>query len=63
MIQLDYRAETQAMIKPEERTQNKVERSTSTTTASITSRVCHWLTPILYLLGRRLVLPLYFRRL
>lgn len=63
MIQLDYREQTQAMTKPEKHSEHMLERSSSTKTASITSHVCHWLTPILYLLGRRLVLPLYFRRL
>jgi hypothetical protein len=37
--------------------------STSAKVAPVTSHVCHWLTPILYPLGRRFVLPFYFRQL
>lgn len=39
------------------------ETSTSAKVAPITSRVCHWLTSILYPLGRHIVLPSFFRRL
>jgi 1-acyl-sn-glycerol-3-phosphate acyltransferase len=60
MIQLDYREHTQSMTTEAEHTP---ETSTSTKVAPVTSRVCHWVTPILYLLGRRIVMPLYFRQL
>ena len=60
MIQLESRKHTQAKTTPAEHTP---EMSTSAKVAPVTSRVCHWLTPILYFLGRRLVLPFYFRQL
>jgi 1-acyl-sn-glycerol-3-phosphate acyltransferase len=60
MIQLDSREYTQAMIAVAQKTP---EVSTATKAAAVTSHVCHWLTPILYPLGRRVVLPLYFRHL
>lgn len=69
MIQLDSRKQTEVMTKlaePEVMTKSAEptpERSSSAKAAPVTSRVCHWLTPILYALGRRLVLPLYFRHL
>jgi 1-acyl-sn-glycerol-3-phosphate acyltransferase len=60
MIQLDSRDRTQITT---ELANFTGEKSTSPQTATITSRVCHWLTPILYPLGRRVVLPSYFRHL
>lgn len=60
MIQLDSREHTQAMTTPAE---HMPETSTAAKVAPVTSRVCHWLTPILYPLGRHIVLPFYFRRL
>jgi 1-acyl-sn-glycerol-3-phosphate acyltransferase len=66
MIQLDSRQHTQAMATPAEPTP---ETSTMTkaapvaSVAPVTSQVCHWLTPILYPLGRYVLMPLYFRRL
>jgi len=73
IIQLDSCEDTQAMTKsaealPEMPTSAKSiesipEMSTSSKVAPVNSRVCHWLTAILYPLGRRILLPLYFRRL
>ncbi len=60
MIQLESREHTQAKTTPTEHTP---EMSTSAKVVPVTSRVCHWLTPILYFFGRRLVLPFYFRQL
>lgn len=60
MIQLESREHAQAKTTPTEHTP---EMSTSAKVVPVTSRVCHWLTPILYFLGRRLVLPFYFRQL
>lgn len=60
MIQLDSRDRTQVTTELAEYT---CVKSTSPQAAPITSRVCHWLTPILYPLGRRVVLPSYFRHL
>jgi 1-acyl-sn-glycerol-3-phosphate acyltransferase len=62
MIQLESRERTQLMTIPVEHTV-ETETSTSAKAASVNSRVCHWLTPILYFLGRRVVLPFYFRHL
>ncbi len=76
MIQLDIRTHSQAMTTsaeptpetptlavPEKSTLAAPETSTLAKAAPVTSRVCHWLTPILYPLGRRIVMPFYFRRL
>lgn len=60
MIQLDSRDRTQITTELAEYTCLK---PTSPQAVPITSRVCHWLTPILYPLGRRVVLPSYFRHL
>jgi 1-acyl-sn-glycerol-3-phosphate acyltransferase len=60
MIQLDSRDRTQVTTELANFTGVKL---TSSQTVPITSRVCHWLTPILYPLGRRVVLPSYFRHL
>lgn len=60
MIQLHSRQHTQAMATPIEPTP---ETSTLAKVAPVTSHVCHWLTPILYSLGRYLLMPFYFRRL
>lgn len=57
MIQLYSREQTQAMTAQTEHTQ---EISNSAKVAPVTSRVCHWLTPILYPLGRHFVIPFYF---
>lgn len=62
MIQLDSREHTQVMTKPEEYTLEK-EKFTPAKAAPVTSRVCHWLTPILYPLARRVLMPFYFRHL
>ncbi len=61
MMQLEYRERTPVMTAPVE--QKTPEPSTSAKVAPVTSRICHWLAPILYPLGRRVVLPFYFRRL
>jgi 1-acyl-sn-glycerol-3-phosphate acyltransferase len=78
MIQLGSRKRTPVMTqliehtKPVERTkpveqtqpvEKALEPSSLAKATPVTSRVCHWLTPILYLLGRRIVMPFYFRRL
>lgn len=60
MIQLDSRKDTQPMTKSVEQ---PPEVSASAEVAPVTSRVCNWLTAILYPLGRRIVLPFYFRKL
>jgi len=60
MIQLDTRERTQVMTKLAEHTP---EQSIPAKAAPVTSRVCHWLTPILYPLGRRVLMPFYFRHL
>jgi 1-acyl-sn-glycerol-3-phosphate acyltransferase len=60
MIQLETREKAQAVTTSAE---HMPKMSTSTKAASVTSRVCHWLTPILYPLGRWVIMPLYFRRL
>lgn len=60
MIQLDSRDRTKAMTKP---TPSLPEVSTPAKVAPVTSRVCHWLTPVLYFLGRRIVMPFYFGQL
>src|SRR4028118_1327101 len=62
MIQLDSREHTQSMTVTES-VEHPLEMSTSAKVAPVTSHVCHWLTPILYFLGRRFVLPFYFRQL
>lgn len=66
MIQLDSRERTQITTKPTQQippTENISQPSTPAKTTSVNSRVCHWLPPILYPLGRRVVLPFYFRHL
>ena len=60
MIQLDTREQAQAITTPAEQAP---ETSTLAKVAPVNSRVCHWLTSIMYPLGRRLVMPLYFRKL
>ena len=60
MMQLDYREQTQVTTKPAE---DSVKLSTPAKATPLTSHVCQWLTSILYPLGRRVVLPCYFRRL
>ena len=60
MIQLESREYTQAMKKSAEHTP---ETSTSAKVVPVTSRVCHWLTSVIYPLGRRIVIPFYFRQL
>lgn len=60
MIQLDFRELTQAMTRQE---QPILEQPTSTQPGPVTSRVCHWLTSILYPLGRNVLMPSYFHRL
>ncbi len=60
MIQLDSRERTQVMTESVEYT---CEKLTSVKAAPVTSRVCHWLTLILYPLARRVLMPLYFRQL
>jgi 1-acyl-sn-glycerol-3-phosphate acyltransferase len=60
MIQLYSREETQAMTTSTEHTQ---EMSNTAKVAPVNSRVCHWLTPILYPLGRHFVIPSYFGKL
>jgi 1-acyl-sn-glycerol-3-phosphate acyltransferase len=62
MIQLDSREKIQVTptkISPE----TSSETSTLAKVAPVTSRVSHWLTPILYPMGRHLILPSYFRKL
>jgi 1-acyl-sn-glycerol-3-phosphate acyltransferase len=73
MIQLDSREYTQAMTKsaahPSEistsakSTVPSPENSTTAKVAPVNSRVCHWLSPVLYTLGRRILMPFYFRKL
>lgn len=73
MIQLDSREYTQAMIKSVEHpseistsaksTAPSPETPNSAKAAPINSRVCHWLSPVLYTLGRRMLMPFYFRKL
>lgn len=73
MMQLDSREQIQAMttlaeFTPDTATVRKVDPVPSETSvlakeAPVTSRVCHWLAPILYFVGRRVVLPFYFRQL
>lgn len=60
MIQLDSRERTQVMSQSVEYT---CQKFTPVKAAPVTSRVCHWLTLILYPLARRLLMPLYFRHL
>jgi len=60
MIQLQSREQTQEITTPVDYTP---ETSTLAKVAPLNSRVCHWLTSILDPLGRRILLPLYFRRL
>jgi 1-acyl-sn-glycerol-3-phosphate acyltransferase len=60
MIQLHSRERTQVMTQPVEYT---CEKSTPVKAAPVTSRVCHWLTSILYPLARRVLMPFYFRHL
>lgn len=60
MIQLDFRELTQVMTPSAEPTP---ETSTVAKVAPVKSQVCHWLTPMLYLLGRRVLLPHYFSQL
>jgi 1-acyl-sn-glycerol-3-phosphate acyltransferase len=60
MMQLDYREQTQEITKPAE---HSVKMSTPAKATPVTSNVCQWLTSILYPLGRRVVLPFYFRHL
>lgn len=60
MMQLDSHPRTKAITKPAE---CMPEVSTSEKATPVTSRVCRWLTPILYFLGRRIVIPFYFRQL
>lgn len=60
MIQLDPREQTKAKTQP---TTQSRETSTAARESSLTSSVSHWLKPILYFLGRRLVMPFYFRQL
>jgi 1-acyl-sn-glycerol-3-phosphate acyltransferase len=63
MIQLDSREHIPVMTKPVAYNNPDHSNSTPMATTPITSQVCHWLTSILYPLGRRLVLPFYFRNL
>jgi 1-acyl-sn-glycerol-3-phosphate acyltransferase len=60
MMQLDYREQTQAITKPAE---HSAKMSTPAKATPVNSHVCQWLTSILDPLGRRVVLPSYFRRL
>src|ERR671933_608666 len=60
MIQLDSHEHTQAMTTPVQQT---LETPVSAKLVPVNSRVCHWLTAILDPLGRRILMPLYFRRL
>lgn len=60
MIQLDSRKQTQVMTTPVE---HGSEALTVAKVAPVTSRVSHWLTSILYPLGRHVVMPSYFRQL
>lgn len=73
MIQLDSREYTEAMTKSAERpsevstsaksTAPSPEKPTSVKVTPINSRVCHWLSPVLYALGRHILMPFYFRKL
>jgi 1-acyl-sn-glycerol-3-phosphate acyltransferase len=73
MMQLDTRVPTQVMTTPTEDTseistsrklsETSAEMSTSAKATPVTSRVCNWLTSILYPLGRFVILPFYFRKL
>lgn len=60
MMQLESREQNQTasmLDKP------KFKRVNSAKTLPTNSQVCHWLTSILYPLGRRILMPLYFGRL
>lgn len=73
MMQLDTRVPTQVMTTPKDDTsesstsqklpETSAEMSTAAKTTPVTSRVCNWLTAILYPLGSFVVLPFYFRKL
>lgn len=66
MIQLNLRERTQIttqLTQPIAPTEDKPKKSTPEKATSVNSRVCHWLAPIIYFLGRRIVLPFYFRNL
>lgn len=66
MIQLDSPKEIQPMTTSVEKpplVEQTEEVSNSAKIAPINSRVCNWLTAILYPLGRRIVLPFYFKKL
>lgn len=68
MIQLHSRERTPVMTQPVEYTGEKLTPAkatpvTSAVTSPVNSRVCHWLTLILYPLARRILMPLYFRHL
>jgi 1-acyl-sn-glycerol-3-phosphate acyltransferase len=60
MLQLASREQVQPMTTSVEQTP---EISTSAKVTPITSRVCHWLSSILYPIGCRVLMPLYFGQL
>ena len=60
MMQLNIREHTQAMIAPVKQT---IERGTSAKVTPVNSGVSNWLAPIIYPLGRRIVVPMYFNQL
>ncbi|HEY9637616.1 MAG TPA: 1-acyl-sn-glycerol-3-phosphate acyltransferase [Coleofasciculaceae cyanobacterium] len=60
MIQLASREQVQVMTTSPE---HPPEISTAAKVAPVTSRVCNWLTSILYPLGSHLVMPLFFGRI
>lgn len=69
MIQLDYRQHTPIITNPTEHSSPEKsspaspEKSSPAKAAPVSSRVCHWLTSILYPLGRHVLMPFYFRHL
>lgn len=60
MIQLDSREHTQVTTTSAE---PSLETSTLAKVEPVTSGVCRWLTPLLYPLGRHVIMPSYFRHL
>lgn len=60
MIQLKPREQRQLETTP---TQNTKEKLNKTKGTPVNSNVSHWITPIIYFLGRRVLMPFYFGKL
>src|SRR5919202_5151126 len=63
MIQLASREDAQALTTMTTSVEPTPETSTSAKVAPVTSRVCHWLTPIIYPLGCHVIMPFFFGQL